>query len=355
MIIQPRPFNVRKTLTVLTVLFVALYFYYQRPPPLRLWKMTGATMGTTYSIKILENKVGQAGVEALKTEVDARLAAINRAMSTYIPDSEISLFNLHASTEPFPVSDDFAVVTKLAIELCRDTGRAFDPTLDRLINRWGFGPQGPQKTPDPAEVARDLELTGCEMIQMNDAGGAKLAKAHPEATLNLNAIAKGWGVDEIARLIESKGITNYFVEIGGETFARGQSEKARPWRVGIDRPEEGAVPGENFDLVVELDGKALATSGNYRNFLVGENGQRINHILDPRSGQPSVTSLASVSVLAPDCATADAVATALFVMGLEEALAWVNEKDGIEAAFIEHTADGSLKTHFSSGFSSFIR
>lgn len=354
MIIQPRPFNPRKTITVLAVLFIALYVYYQRPPPLRLWKMTGATMGTTYSIKLLENQLGQSGVQILKNEVDARLEAINRAMSTYIPDSEISRFNRHASTDPFPVSSDFAEVAIRAMTICGDTGRAFDPTLDRLINRWGFGPNGSQNMPDPIETARDLELTGCEMIRIEKSEQPTLVKTHPEVTLNLNAIAKGWGVDEIARLIESKGITNYFVEIGGETFARGQSEKARPWRVGIDRPEDGAVPGENFDLIVELDGQALATSGNYRNYLTGEDGRRINHILDPRSGQPSVTSLASVSVLATDCATADALATALFVMGLKEGLAWVHQHEGIEAAFVEHTAEG-LKTHFSAGFESLLR
>jgi FAD:protein FMN transferase len=348
MIIQPRPFNLRKFITVMSVLLIALYVYYQREPPLQFWKLSGSTMGTTYSVKLLENKLGSAGVALLKQEIDDLLVDVNRQMSTYIPESEINAFNASTSTTPFTVSAGFASVVKRSIELCRDTTGAFNPTLDRLINAWGFGPEGPRYQPDFVEVTEDLSFVGCDMVAYVDP--RSIRKAEPEVTINLNAIAKGWAVDQVAALIESKSVTNYFVEIGGEVFARGISEKIRSWRVGIDRPAEGSAPGEAFDLVVELDGRAIATSGDYRNFAVGADGVKFNHILDPRSGSPATTPLASVSVLAPDCATADAIATALFVMGTEEGLAWVEAQPGIEAAFIEHTPDQGYTSAFSSGF-----
>lgn len=349
MIIQPRPFNLRKFITVMSVLLVALYVYYQREPPLQFWKLSGSTMGTTYSVKLLENQLGSAGVAALKKEIDELLVEVNRQMSTYIPDSEINAFNTATSTAPYAVSPGFAAVVKRAVELCNDTVGAFNPTLDRLINAWGFGPDGPRYQPDFVEVTEALTFVGCNMIVYD--GPESIRKVEPEVTINLNAIAKGWAVDQVAALIEAKSVTNYFVEIGGEVYARGISEKIRPWRVGIDRPAEGSAPGEAYDLIVELDGRGIATSGDYRNFAVGDDGEKFNHILDPRSGSPSTTPMASVSVLAPDCATADAIATGLFVMGVEEGLAWVEARPGIEAAFIEHGPENTFKTTLSSGFS----
>lgn len=347
MIIQPRPFNPRKTITVLAVLLVATYFYYQRPPPLRLWKMSGPTMGTSYAIKLLDNRMSMPEVEQLKQDIDALLAEVNRQMSTYLPDSEINAFNAFASTDPFSVSPGFAEVAHQARMICVDTGGAFDPTVNRLIELWGFGPQGPQKSPDEADIEQGLARSGCDQF-MVDRG--TIRKRHPEVALNLNAIAKGWGVDEVASLLETRSITNYFIEIGGEVVARGQSEKVRSWRVGIDRPVEGAAPGEAYDLVVELDGLALATSGSYRNFVVNENGEKIAHILDPRTGRPATTRTVSVSVIARDCATADAAATALFVMGAEDGLSWVNARPEIEAVFMDYGQNGDLQTRFSDGF-----
>ncbi|HMP89939.1 MAG TPA: FAD:protein FMN transferase [Kiritimatiellia bacterium] len=352
MIIQPRPFNLRKTLTVLSVLLVALYFYYQRPPPLRFWVFNGSTMGTSYTIKFTDNRLNQIEIRDLKISIDALLEEVNRQMSTYIPDSEISLFNAKKDTEPFSVSPGFARVTELAIELCRATGGAFDPTLDHLITAWGFGHKGPSREPDDKEIASILELIGCNTVSV--VSGNVLQKSHSEVKLNLNAIAKGWGVDEVARFMEQAGITNYFVEIGGEVSAKGLSEKMRKWRVGIDRPVDGALPGEAYDLIVELDGKALASSGNYRNFVVTEDGRKIAHILDPRSGRTAFSQTVSVSVIAENCTVADALATALFVMGSEAGATWVDQQENIAAAFIDYQPDGTLKTIFSGGFESHL-
>jgi len=351
MLIQPRTFNLRKTLTVLAVLSVALYFYYQRPPPLQFWKISGAKW-SSYSVKFTDNRLTKIDVQELERSISAKLDGINQQMSTYITDSEINRFNQSDSLLPQPVSPELAEVARTAMYICDQTGGAFNPTLDHLINVWGFGPMGPQKEPTEQEISEALALVGCNIIDVLQDN--QLQKSVAAARLNLNAIAEGWAVDEVARILEGKGITNYFVEIGGEVYSRGKSEKMRPWRVGIDRPVDDAIPGELYDLVVELDGRGLATSGNYRNFVMNEEGRKVSHILDPRTGRPASSRTASVSVIAPDCATADALATALFVMGTEEGSAWMDGQTNIAAAFMEFSDDGSLVTTFSGGFEKFL-
>ena len=347
-LIQPRPFNLRKTLTVLAVLGVATWFYYQRPPPPRFWKLSGETMGTTYSVKLLDATHRQSDIVALKTDLDALLVEVNRQMSTYLPDSEISAFNAAPANSPFAVSAGFATVTRAALELCTATDGAFNPTLDRLIESWGFGREGARTEPTDDQLAAALALTGCDRVTVDKTG--RLIKTTDGVTLNLNAIAKGWGVDEVVRLIERRGITNYFVEIGGEVFARGISEKIRPWRVGIDLPVENSLPGEAMAGVLEIDGVGLATSGNYRNYFVNDAGHKVVHLLDPRTGRPTTSAVASVSVIAPDCMTADALATGLFVLGPDEGIPWAEARPGIDVMFLVHGPDGTLQTRESSGF-----
>lgn len=350
-IIQPRPFNLRKTLTVLAVLSVALYFYYQREPPLRFWKITGSKW-SAYTVKFTDNRLPQPAIEQLKKDIDLKLDEINQQMSTYIPDSDINVFNRSIDTEPKSASPAFSTLVQHALDICNNTGGAFNPTLDHLINIWGFGSRGPQKEPTESEVETALSNIGCDKIEVLPDG--KVRKTKPDATLNLNAIAEGWAVDEVARILERQNITNYYVEIGGEVFARGLSEKVRKWRVGIDRPIDGAIPGAAFDTIVEVDSKGLATSGSYRNFVINEHGRKIAHILDPRTGRPTTSDLASVTVIAPDCMTADATATALFVMGTKEGLDWVDLHPGIDALFINHGGDGSLKTTYSRDFEQYM-
>lgn len=351
MIIQPRPFNLRKTLTAGSVVLIALYFYYQRPPPLQFWKVSGEAW-STYSVKFTDTRMDQPAVVQLKADIDALLTRINAQMSTYQPDSEISRFNAHASTEPMPVSAEFAAVVRRAIALCEETGGVFTPGLDRLINAWGFGHLGPRREPDATERAEAMRHAGCDAVEVTAEGA--LRKTDPGTALNVNALVEGWAVDAVASLLEQRSVTNYFVEIGGEVFARGQSEKMRPWRVGIDRPVDGALPGEAYDLIVALDRHGLATSGNYRKFTLDDEGRKISHILDPRTGKPATSRLASVTVIAPDTATADALATALFVMGTEEGLAFLAGKPGVEAAFIEHDDQGGFSTRFTPGFEAML-
>lgn len=347
MIIQPRRFNPRKTVTVLAVLCVAFYFYFNQERPPRLWKISGAHW-SDYNVKIVDGNLSLTDVQKLKDDIDGLLDSINRQMSTYIPDSEISLFNAVSDTDPHSVSPALASVTRRAMQICVETGGAFNPTLDHLINLWGFGHHGARHAPSETEVAAALAFVGCDKIDVT--GASSIRKTIPEAMLNLNAIAEGWAVDETSRLLEAAGVTNYFVEIGGEVFARGSSEKARPWRVGIDRPVEGALPGEAYDIIAEVESIGIATSGSYRNFVKDDEGRTFAHILDPRSGHPAKSSLASVTVAATSCADADAFATALFVMGPEEGMKWVEAHEGVEAVFIELLPDGTFKPTFSPGF-----
>jgi len=348
----PRPIKLYKSLSILAVLGIAFFFYTkQRPPEFHYWNIIGAAW-SPYSVKMIDHRFSDSQVALLESEIDAFLDGVNRQMSTYIPDSEISQFNQYRDTAEHTVSPAFAEVTARAIEICHQTGGAFNPTLDRLINIWGFGHEGPRREPTEEELTNALALVGCDNIEVRP--GYALRKINPDVTLNVNALVEGWAVDQVALLLEQKGVTNYFVEIGGEVRARGFSDKKRPWRIGIDRPVEGAMPGEQFDIIVAVDNRGLATSGNYRNFMVNENGHKVSHILDPRSGRPAESRLASVSVIAPDCATADAMATALFVMGAEEGLSFVESQTGIDAAFIEYATNGTYQTTFSRGFTNWL-
>lgn len=351
MIIQPRRFNPRKTLVVGSVILLAIWYNYQRPEqPPALWHLNGEVW-SAYSVKFTDPTMTQPAFDALSKDIDAFLNSVNNRMSTYKPESEISRFNQSASTEPFEVSAEFAEVVQRCLDMCRLTGGVFSPGLDRLINAWGFGHLGPRRAPDEATRLAAMAHASCDAVEVLP--GNRLRKNHPDVAINVNALVEGWAVDGVARLLAERGITNCFVEVGGEVFARGRSEKQRPWRVGIDRPVDHALPGETYDLVVELDGHGLATSGHYRNFTVDESGARVSHLLDPRTGRPATSPLASVTVIAPDTATADALATALFVLGEQEGLQFLAGQPGIAAAFVSHDGDG-FTTTFSPGFEAYL-
>ena len=197
----------------------------------------------------------------------------------------------------------------------RDTEGAFDPTVSPLINAWGFGfKNGVPMTP---EIVDSLwHLVGMERVELL---GGRLYKDDPRMTLNFSAIAKGYAVDVVASFLRGKGVENYLVEIGGEVVARGKNERGEIWRVGIDTPDEGNVAGGEIDAVVMLDDAALATSGNYRNFRIVD-GRRVAHTINPATGYPVQHSLLSATVLASDCMTADAYATAFMVLGVEKSM-----------------------------------
>lgn len=308
--------------------------------------LTGWTMGTTYSVTV-KGFVSRHALNQLSKQIEAELAEVNRQMSTWIPESEISRFNSTGSTNAFQTSEGFASVVQQSLELSRSTGGAFDPTLQPLLKIWGFGSEGVEhKVPTDAAIAHAKSMTGWRHLASD--GTSSIRKDMPALALDLGAIAKGYGVDAVGRLLERNGHDNWFVEIGGEVVAHGSNPKGVPWRIGIQYPSTNPAT-DKLQGIVNLLAGAVATSGDYRNY-IEQDGVIYSHILDPRSGRAVLSDTASVTVSAANCTLADGVATALFVMGADEGLAWVEAHPGVEAMFLLRGEDGKIFEKFSSGF-----
>ncbi len=343
MLIQPREFNVRKTVTVLIVLSVVFVFWTCRQHDILSTPATqnfsGETMGTLYHI-ILVTDQSPEELLTLYGHIDEILKSVNRSMSTYISNSEISVFNRLPVNREMSISDEFAFVLRQSLYYSEATGGAFDPALGRLINLWGFGPATRTNAPGESEIADAMENSGWHCISLTN---NVLKKIKSGVELNLGAVAKGYGVDRVSEEIERAGITNYMVEIGGEVRASGCNASKVPWRIGVDRPIKGNSPGENLLAVLNISNAAVATSGDYRNYQYDEQGVAYTHIIDPGSGRPAKVPAVSVTVAASTCLEADALATALFVMGPEKGLEWMRSYDGAaEALFISNDKDGRL-------------
>jgi thiamine biosynthesis lipoprotein len=307
----------------------------------------GETMGTTYSIRIT-GRVKKDRLDVLTRLVDAELKEISRQMSTWDRESEISRFNHFTATDPFAVSADFAKVVERALCFSRATGGAFDPTLQPLLNLWGFGSEAAEHgvPPDDALAAARAK-TGWHKLTVSIAPPT-LQKSAPEVSLALGAIAKGYGVDAIAGLLDAEGFTDWFVEIGGEVAVRGLNPEGIAWKIGIQYPDTD-WEDDRLQGILHLSQGAVATSGDYRNY-IEKDGIIYSHILDPRTGRAVYSRTASVSVYAANCTDADAAATALFVMGPAEGLAWIEQRPGLEALFLVRDEEGSISERFSSGF-----
>lgn len=313
--------------------------------PLLVSQLTGSTMGTSYTVKY-RHTPDVPPVTVIQAEIEQQLAEINQSMSTYDANSELSRFNRSASTGWIPVSDPLFTVLAAALEVGEQSGDAFDITIGPLVNLWGFGPEIQELgIPDTDEINEALERTGHDKLMLDETAQA-VRKTRADVTVDLSAIAKGYAVDQIATILERHGIDHYMVEIGGEIRARGTNAQQISWRIGIDKPQ---AYGRAVQRVILLDNAALATSGNYRNyFMIGD--RRYIHVIDPTTGWPAESHLASVTVLAETCMLADAWATALLVLGLERGLEMA-EQLGLRALFIaEH--DGIFTEHETSHFES---
>jgi thiamine biosynthesis lipoprotein len=305
--------------------------------------LTGRTMGTTYSVKVVTGYFGS--VSGLQQKIDRRLQEINQSMSPYLKDSEISRFNRFQETgAEFPISEDFLRVMQLAARIYELSEGAWDGTVNPLVDLWGFGRSGRRDSRPPAEaIAALLDDIGFEKIEIRDSGS--LIKHQASVTLDLSSIAKGYGVDQVTEVIRQAGFRDFLVEIGGEIYAAGVRPDGRPWRVGINRPKTDA-PVDEVYKVVSLQDQAFATSGDYRNFFV-ENGMRYSHIIDPQTGYPVAHGVVSVSILADNCALADGLATAVMVMGAEKGLSLINRLDRVHGLIIVELPDGTLTDHIS--------
>lgn len=305
-------------------------------------------MGTTYHITYRPPTSLFLGADALQAQIDSVLERVNRQMSTYRHDSEISAFNDWQSTAPFPVSREFAYVVAKAIHWSVATDGAFDITVFPLLFLWGFGP-GQESSrfsyalPTPQEVTTRLAHVGYGKLKVQE---DVLIKKDPLIRLDLNAIAKGFGVDAVFGYLRSLAITRMMVEIGGEVRANGENARGRPWAIAIEGPPSFPSAGE---WVYELDNAAMATSGDYKNFFEVD-GEIFSHEIDPRTGYPARTAVASATVIASDCTDADALATALMVMGEQRGLRLVETLDGVEAFLILREGKNGFRWTSSSGF-----
>jgi len=309
--------------------------------------ISGETMGTTYHITVVTGYLS--GTNNLKEQIEQRLREINRSMSTYLPDSEISRFNaLDQTGKKFCPSDDFSYVMTTAKRIFHLTEGAWDGTVGPLVALWGFG-RSPREPAIPSGEDIDKAMPAVGFGKIAISGDGCLAKRHPKVSLDLASIAKGYGVDALSKLIEDNGFKNFLVEIGGEVFARGFRKDGKSWQVGIADPRKDA-PLNSVYKVIPLRDKALATSGDYRNFFEVDE-KTYSHVLDPRTGHPVQNRMAGVSIIATNCTFADGLATAVMVLGHERGLELVEQLDGVECLIVVHEKDGKLKNYLSSGLS----
>ncbi len=309
--------------------------------------ISGKTMGTTYHITVVSDFFQN--MAGLQDKIDKRLKEINRSMSTYMKDSEISRFNALKSTdEKFHISDDFLQVMVVARHLYELTNRAWDGTVNPLVNLWGFGSAEKKEdaVPNPEEIQKLLADVGFDQIEISEE--KYLRKKNASISLDLASIAKGFGVDQIAEVIEKSGFADFLVEIGGEVYASGFRKDGKPWRVGVNTPQKNAALDAVYK-VVPLHNKALATSGDYRIFFEAD-GKRYSHILDPTTGYPVTNRVVSASVIADNCTLADGLATALMVLGHEKGIEVTEKLDHVECLIVVQEADGALKDYYSKGF-----
>ncbi|MDX1700565.1 MAG: FAD:protein FMN transferase, partial [Melioribacteraceae bacterium] len=298
-------------LKICFLILVVLITSCSRDQNLILESMSGTTMGTTYSVKYVVDQ-GSFTSNSLQNRVDSILALINKQMSTYIRDSEISLFNSSFDTNWVSVSEDFARLVFEAKSISRLSNGYYDVTVGPVVNLWGFGPEAvPLKVPSEKSIQRAMNRTGIEKLLV-DQDQNQIKKTIPDLYLDLSSIAKGFGVDKVAEYFDEIGINDFMVEIGGEVRTKGKNSKGDDWRIGISTPL-----GNELQKIVSISGKSVATSGDYMNYYENE-GKRYSHLINPLTGKPITHNLASVTVIHDNCTLADAFATTINVMGTDK-------------------------------------
>ena len=272
------------------------------------YSLSGSTMGTTYSIKFVDVN-GSADLEIIQENVDSVLAKVNQQMSTYIKTSEISLFNSITDTTWYSVSHNFALVLNESNEIYKQTDGYYDITIGPLVNLWGFGPNVTNNNiPTNDLIKKARKLVGASNLRI-DTLNNRIKKSIPDLYCDLSSIAKGFGVDKVGMYLEEIKINNFMVEIGGEVRTNGMNENGDNWRIGISTPLS-----DGLQKIISISDISVATSGDYLNYFE-KNGVRYSHLINAKTGKPINHSLASVTVLNKNCSTADALATAINVMG----------------------------------------
>ncbi|NNK11285.1 MAG: FAD:protein FMN transferase [Flavobacteriaceae bacterium] len=305
----------------------------------------GEALGTTYSIIYLSNDTLD-----LRPQIDSVFRVVNQSMSTYIPDSDISRINRGDTT--VVVDEMFRDVMALSREVYQKTNGYFDPTVGVLVNAWGFGPR-PGMEMDSAQVNRLKTFVGMDKIVLTEEN--RIRKKHSEIQLDFNAIAKGYAIDRLAVMLDQHTNGSYLVEVGGEIVTKGiNSLKEQPWVVGIDDPQ--VEMGRKLKITLNLQDEALASSGNYRKFRIDSlTGQKYVHTIDPKTGFTRNSNVLAASVIAQNCALADAYATAFMTMELDSSIAFLEDEKDLDAYLIYLNSNGEEKEYFTPGFLEHVR
>ena len=300
----------------------------------------GQIFGTTYHITY-------AGTNDLDKEIRAELQRVDDALSMFNKQSVLSKFNRN---EKYDVSNArFNDVVRLSLQLSRETDGAFDITVAPLVNEWGFGFKHRERI-NASKIDSLRAFVGYDKLFYD---GDRLNKRDSRVTIDCGAVAKGYGVDCVARLLSSKGCTNYMVEIGGEVVVKGKNAKGKKWTIGINKPvDDSTKTVSEVQSILHVSDCGIATSGNYRNFYYVD-GRKVSHTIDPKTGQPVQHSLLSATVLTPSCAKSDALATSFMVMGLDRAKAFLAKHKDVQAYFIFADGQGKYNVWMTEGMQKF--
>jgi len=300
--------------------------------------VSGPVFGTSYSVKYYSNSSLN-----FESQFDSLFYVINKSMSTYQVNSDISKINRN---EDAIVDQHFINVFEASKEIYNETDGAFDPTIGAVVNAWNFGPEGNIEHLDSLKIDSLMLSVGLNNVKQVD---NKIIKEYPNTFIDFNAIAKGYAVDVIGEFLEGKNIDNYLVEIGGEIRARGNNvEKQSNWRVGVEMPHfDGS---QSIIKAISIHDESMATSGTYRKFKTDENGNKYSHIIDTKTGYPSKTNLLSISVIADNCMTADAYATAFKAMGIDEVKGFLKTHPELKVFLIFENENNQLETLTLNGF-----
>ena len=300
----------------------------------------GVVFGTMY-------KITYQSKENLKTEIEAELQKVDLSLSPFNKQSVITHINNNTDMQTDSLFD---YVFRLARQVSEETHGAFDITVAPLVNAWGFGFKNAAQV-NPQTIDSLRQFVGFEKIKLEN---GKIIKSDPRTMLDCSAIAKGFGVDCVARFFDRKGIRNYMIDIGGELVMKGENAKMEPWRIGINKPiDDSLAVNQELQTVLQISNVGLATSGNYRNFYY-KDGKKYAHTIDPRTGYPIQHNILSATVVATNCATADAYATAFMVLGLDSAKAICHAHPELDAYFIYSKEDGKTDIYYTDGMKKYI-
>ena len=331
----------KKSFIWLGILLLATIWILVRKNNVPYHSINGLVFGTIYNITYQYDG-------DLKSEIEAELKRFDGSLSPFNDTSIISRINRN---EEIVTDSFFQTCFNRSMEISEETNGAFDITIAPLANVWGFGFKKGE-FPDSMKIDSLLQITDYKNVKLVD---GRVVKEDPRIMLSCSAVAKGYSVDVVARLLEKKGIQNYMVDIGGEIVAKGKNSRNGLWRIGINKPIDDSLSvNQEIQTILELSDAGLATSGNYRNFYY-KDGKKYAHTIDPRTGYPVQHNILSATVIAEDCMTADALATAFMVMGLEEAERVADAHPDIDACFIYTDEKGKLQTFLTKGMEKYMK